>query len=63
MTDKKRTLEVEADRWSRLKRVAEHQDRPVKELVQEGLDVVLDLAEKQMNTLERVAARIEEEQS
>jgi macrodomain Ter protein organizer (MatP/YcbG family) len=56
----KRTLDVDTSRWERLKLIAEHQGRPVTELVQEGIDVVLDLGEKQMNTLERAIAKAEE---
>lgn len=57
----KRTVAVDAARWERLKAVAEATGRPLSELAQEGIDVVLDLAEKQQNTIERVTARLEQE--
>lgn len=56
----KRSIEVDADRWERLGRIAAEQKRPVTELVQEGIDVVLDLGEKQMNTIERLTTKNEE---
>lgn len=58
---KKRSVDVDPDRWEKLKRIAEGQGRPVTELAQEGIDVVLDLAEKQQNTIERTVARLESE--
>lgn len=57
----KRTIAVDPERWERLKAIAELTGRPPSELAQEGIDVVLDLAERQQNTLERVVARLEQE--
>lgn len=57
----KRTIAVDAARWERLKAIAETTGRPLSELAQEGIDVVLDLAEKQQNTIERVTARLEQD--
>jgi len=57
----KRTVTVDEDRWARLKQIAEREGRPLSELAQEGIDVVLDLAEKQQNTIERTVARLESE--
>lgn len=58
----KRTVSVDEERWAKLKAIAQHQGRTVSELAQEGIDVVLDLAEKQQNTIERTVARLEKEE-
>lgn len=57
----KRTIPVDPERWERLKAVAELTGRPLSELAQEGIDAVLDLAERQQNTIERAVARLEQD--
>lgn len=57
----KRIVQVDEERWARLKEIAESQGRQPSDLAQEGIEVVIELAEKQQNTIERAVAKLEEE--
>lgn len=55
----RRTILVTTEVWGKLKRVAEDRRVPIAEFVREGIDAVLDLAEKQQDTIERVAKELQ----
>lgn len=54
----KQSLNVDAEKWTTLKQLAADLNRPMSELVQEGVDAVLEPAEKQQASIERIVASI-----
>ena len=56
-------IQIDDEKWQKLKAIAAAQRVPVAVLVREGLDRVLPLAEKQQDTVERWLASQEAESS
>jgi len=48
---------VDEERWARVKKISEQTGVPASELVRQALDTVLDIAEKQMDTLEKLQVK------